>query len=102
LSEHSEAVDWPVETNKSFSFPLLLVDILGIWFNNTEKCSKVGEQIARYKVLRVSRGLVGYKAGLEITFPAKFPIMVIDSHDFPSFFRFETLLFRHDHKQFLQ
>jgi hypothetical protein len=28
--------------------------------------------------------------------------MVIDSHDFPSFFRFETLLFRHDHKQFLQ
>jgi hypothetical protein len=31
--------------------------------------------------------------GLEVTFP-KFPIMTIGSHNFPSFFRFETLLFR--------
>jgi hypothetical protein len=28
----------------------LLVEILGIWFNNPEKCEKVGEKITRYQL----------------------------------------------------
>ena len=32
----------------SLFFFLILGEILGIWFNNPEKCAKVGEHIARY------------------------------------------------------